>query len=473
MPVSARDEALALIENLHMRREHWALACNINLPAHDTRVNTFVEIQNACLMDVVQVSKSMGLQTMVCREAQVVDRRDRKFAHKNFRTLNTARSRPKNELVLSQVCSVMQDLMTTKVGKKFTREVEVALSCLENIDSKWSRCKGMCKLCNEDMTDMQKLAACDALVFHMVLRKGTDCADIDNGLKYNSLGQEWDDLHDSIPRMKYTRIITAQKTENGKWLFMCSCGFDFRYQGTCKHISTLLLHASDHQCAGCELENIALRNTAAFAACRDEALISRDAFDWKGVICGHVSEDSLNVCPCPIDEEDDEGRGHECDDDGHDWQNSSSRKPTRKSSAEVQLKAKREARMKEIQDHFYRVKAKLDSCKMADFWGKADNVDGHILDAFRELGGVADVAQTVVAGRYRDDPKRHKRPANVGLQRTNKVAVAACAAAIAGGSASAPAAAAKQGYAVIHISDSEELEVFDEEIRDGGGSSSD
>ena len=89
------------------------------------------------------------------------------------------------------------------------------------------------------------------------------------------------------------------------------------------------------------------------------------------------------------------------------------------------------------------------------------------------MGGVADVAQTVVAGRYRDDPKRHKRPANVGLQRTNKVAVAACAAAIAGGSASAPTAAAKQGYAVIHISDSEELEVFDEEIRDGGGSSSD
>ena len=36
-----------------------------------------------------------------------------------------------------------------------------------------------------------------------------------------------------------------------------------------------------------------------------------------------------------------------------------------------------------------------------------------------------------------------------------------------------PAAAAKQGYAVNHISDSEDLEVFEEEIRDGGASSSD
>jgi cyanophycinase-like exopeptidase len=49
----------------------------------------------------------------------------------------------------------------------------------------------------------------------------------------------------------------------------------------------------------------------------------------------------------------------------------------------------------------------------------------------------------------------------------------AAAAVIAGGSATTPAAAGKQGYAVIHISDSEELEVFEEENRDGGGSSSD
>ena len=33
MPTSARDDALSLIESLHMRRAHWALCCNVNLPA--------------------------------------------------------------------------------------------------------------------------------------------------------------------------------------------------------------------------------------------------------------------------------------------------------------------------------------------------------------------------------------------------------------------------------------------------------
>jgi hypothetical protein len=241
----------------------------------------------------------------------------------------------------------------------------------------------------------------------MVMRKGKDSADIDNGLKYASLGQEWDDLHDTIPRMKYTRIITAEKQENGKWLFMCSCGFDFRYQGTCKHISMLLLHASDRQCAGCEMENIALRNTAAFAACRDETMIRRSAFDWKGIVCGHVTEESLNACPCPIDGQDGESEGNGFS-DHDDGQASSQRKPSRKkrSPEEIELKLRREARMKQIQEHFYRVKAKLDSCKMADFWQKADDVDGHILDAWKGLGGVPDVAKTVVASRYKDDPKR-------------------------------------------------------------------
>jgi hypothetical protein len=86
MPASARDDALSLIESLHMRRQHWALCCNINLVAHDTRVNTFVEVQNHILMDVVKVSKSMGLQKMVSKEALVMERKDRRFAHKNFRT---------------------------------------------------------------------------------------------------------------------------------------------------------------------------------------------------------------------------------------------------------------------------------------------------------------------------------------------------------------------------------------------------
>jgi hypothetical protein len=84
------------------------------------------------------------------------------------------------------------------------------------------------------------------------------------------------------------------------------------------------------------MENIALRNTAAFAACRDETMIHRGAFDWKGIVCGHVTEESLNACPCPIDEQDGES-------DHDDGQASSPRKPssrmqTRKSPEEIDLK---------------------------------------------------------------------------------------------------------------------------------------
>jgi hypothetical protein len=50
------------------------------------------------------------------------------------------------------------------------------------------------------------------------------------------------------------------------------------------------------------MENMAIRNTDAFAACRDETMIHRGAFDWKGIVCGHVTEEKLNACPCPIDE---------------------------------------------------------------------------------------------------------------------------------------------------------------------------
>lgn len=240
---------------------------------------------------------------------------------------------------------------------------------------------------------------------------------------------------------------------------------DFRYQGTCKHISVLLLHASDGECAGCEIENIALRNTAAFAACRDAALIKRVAFDWKGIICGHVTEDSLNVCPCPCeedDESDDDGR----DDRGDDGEANSSRTTTRKSSENIQLKEKRDARMQQIQDHFYRVKAKLESCKTADFWEKADDVDGHILNAFTGLGGVADVAQTVVAHRHRDDPQRHKRRATGGQPRQKAAAV--------GGSASSRPSLnpppPPASYTTIFISDSDSL---DKLRNDGAPSDSD
>jgi hypothetical protein len=154
---------------------------------------------------------------------------------------------------------------------------------------------------------------------------------------------------------------------------------------------------------------------------------------------------------------------------------STSRAKTRQTSEEIQLKAKREARMKEIQDHYYRLKAKLESCKTAAFWEKADEVDGHLLEAFRELGGVADVAQTVIARRYRDDPQRRKRPAPAAQPKRTALDAAGggCSSTSDTSTRYIPSAAGEQRYAVIHISDLEELEMFHEEIRKGGASSSD
>ena len=300
MPASARDDALSLIESLHMRRQHWARCCNINLVAHDTRVNTFVEVQNHILMDVVHVTKTMGLQRMVSREALVMERKDRRFAHKNFRTLTTAASwsADQADAALNKVCGFMKDVMTPSVGKIFTKQVETAFVCLRNADSKWWLCtKSDCHL-REDMTDLQREAVLrnpNVMIFHMILMHG-ESNDDDEQRQYASLGEEWNTLHDSIPAMKYTRIVTAEEVRPGEFLFMCSCGFDFRYQGTCRHISLLLLHASHGECAGCEIGNIALRNTAAFAACRDAKLIQRSPCDWKGIHCGHVTEEcTLNL----------------------------------------------------------------------------------------------------------------------------------------------------------------------------------
>ena len=296
MPACARNDALALIESLHMRRQHWALYCNINLVAHDTHVNTFTEVQNHILMDVVHVTKSMGLQRMVAKEALVKERKDRRFAHKIFRTLTTAASFSSDEAeaAISKVCGFMKDVVTPSVGKIFTRQVETAFVCLRNADSKWWLCTNQeCSLCADDMTSIQKEAirrTPNVMIFHMILRRG-DCNDQEQ--QYESLGQEWDEVHNSIPTTKYTRIITAEEVRPGEFLFVCSCGFDFRYQGTCRHISLLILHASNMICAGCEIGNIALRNTAAFAACRDEKVIRRAPGDWKGIHCAHVTEIAL------------------------------------------------------------------------------------------------------------------------------------------------------------------------------------
>jgi len=199
----------------------------------------------------------------------------------------------------------------------------------------WTRCSArfvqriaalQAGLCADTMTAEQLIAVNGknkVLVFHMKMWRGDNEEDV--GKKYASLGEEWDDLHSSIPTMKYTRIVTAEELAPGQFLFMCSCGFDFRYQGTCRHISLLLLHASDDQCAGCDIENIALRNTAAYAACRDAKLIQFKL--WTGVRCGHVTEDSLRNCPCPCDEPDGEGDDHPDVGDDHHEDGSARRRP--------------------------------------------------------------------------------------------------------------------------------------------------
>jgi hypothetical protein len=302
------------------------------------------------------------------------------------------------------------------------------------------------------------------MIFHMILRRG-DCNDEEQ--RYESLGQEWDEVHDCIPTTKYTRIITAEEVRPGEFLFVCSCGFDFRYQGTCRHISLLILHASNMICAGCEIGNIALRNTAAFAACRDEKLIRRAPGDWKGIHCAHVTEESLRNCPCPPDFPDDHEH-HNDHDNPDDHGGSRVRSSARQHAQGTQWRQMRDAELQKIQDHYYRVKAKLLSCDKEEFFERARKVDTHILAAFQEVNDVQDAPQSTVAHRYRDDPKRRQRAPTPPLKR--QAAGGGCSAT---STRSTPAAAGKTSYAVIHISDSDELEVFEEENRGGGAPSSD
>jgi len=425
-----------------------------------------VEVQNHILMDVVHVSKSMGLQLMVSNEALVMERKDRRFAHKNFRTLTTATSYSADEAdsSLRKVCGLMKDVMTPAVGKLFTSQVEVAFVCLRNADSKWWLCTTRdCHVCGDDMTSIQKEAVtrnANVLVFHMILRRGDDQEQCQQKQQYASLGEEWDALHESIPTMKYTRIITAEQVRPGEFLFVCSCGFDFRYQGICVHISLLLLHASNGECAGCEIGNIALRNTAAFAACRDAKLFLRSPCDWKGILCGHVTEESLRNCPSegPCDDGDDN------QDDQDDQDDHEQRRSRRKVSETAKWKQMRDAELTKIQDHFYRVKAKLLSCDEEEFLERAQKVDRHILTAFQELEDVQDKAQSTVAHRYREDPKRRQRPKTPPPKRTSTAPKRPAA-----GGGAASHTFHTDTYVVIEISDSEELD----ELRNGGASSDD
>jgi hypothetical protein len=122
----------------------------------------------------------------------------------------------------------------------------------------------------------------------------------------------------------------------------------------------------------------------------------------------------------------------------------------------------RDAELTKIQDHFYRVKAKLQSCGKEEFFERAGKVDAHILAALQELSDVQDAAQSTVANRYRDDPKRGQRAKKIPCAATLPLKRQAAAA---GGGCSATSTT----YSVIDISDSEELEV----LRNDGAPSSD
>jgi len=207
----------------------------------------------------------------------------------------------------------------------------------------------------------------------------------------------------------------------------------------------IILHASESSCAGCESENIALRNTAAFAACSDKSLIQRSANDWRGIMCSHVSEDSLKNCPSGDFSNDDNDGGQ----DAGDAPAVKNRSSSRQEEEVARWKQSRDAEITKIQDHWHRVKAKLMSCKREEFSDKAARVDAHMLAAFQELGDVQDIADSTVAHRNRDDPRRGQRrktppPKRAGILLPHKRLAA-------GGGCANP----NGRYTVITISDSD------------------
>ena len=181
-----------------------------------------------------------------------------------------------------------------------------------------------------------------------------------------------------------------------------------------------------------------------------------------------VTEESLRNCPSegPCDDRDD---NQDVQDDQDNHEQRTSRRNIEKTA---KWKETRDAEVTKIQDHFYRVKAKLLSCEKEEFFERAPKVDAHILAAFRELEDVPDRAQSTVANRYPDDPKRRQRPKTPPLKRTG--AAPKRPAAAGGGNSASHAisdtgAGAAPAYAFIQISDSED----EDELRNGGAPSSD
>jgi hypothetical protein len=172
-------------------------------------------------------------------------------------------------------------------------------------------------------------------------------------------------------------------------------------------------------------------------------------------MCSHVTEESLRNCPSgDFDHDSNDGDNH-----AGEEQAAPRRTSSRQAEEDARWKQYRDTEMTKLQEHYNRVRSKLLSCKKEQFKERVAKVDAHLLQAFQELGDVEDVAGTVVAHRYRDDPRRRTTP-------PPKRARTPVPAAAGGG---VPAVV----YAVIHISDSDALEEYDRQNRADGAPSSD
>ena len=119
-------------------------------------------------------------------------------------------------------------------------------------------------------------------------------------------------------------------------------------------------------------------------------------------MCSHVTEESLRNCPSgDFDHDSNDGDNH-----AGEEQAAPRRTSSRQAEEDARWKQYRDTEMTKLQEHYFRVRSKLLSCKREEFSERAARVDAHLLAAFQELGDVEDFADTTVAHRYRGDPKR-------------------------------------------------------------------
>ena len=108
---------------------------------------------------------------------------------------------------------------------------------------------------------------------------------------------------------------------------------------------------------------------------------------------------------------------HDGEGDDHHDAGGDHHEDQRRTSARTEWIQRRDAKLTQIQDHFYRLKSKMasssalckDSKDKEDFFERAAKVDGHILAAFQEFSDVPDLPQRMVANGYRGDRKRGQR----------------------------------------------------------------